>query len=48
MPYDDMQRVRMLIISERLPETLGAFSSAIDAAAYDEILLGTQSDNLLS
>ena len=44
-PYNDTRRVRMLVISERSPETLGTFSSAANAAAYDEILLGTQSDN---
>ena len=45
LPFADTRRVRMLVISERSPETCGTFSSAIDAAAYEECLLGTQSDN---
>ena len=41
-PYADARRVRMLVVSERSPETRGMFSSAIDAAVYDEYLLFTQ------
>ena len=45
LPYAEKRCVRMLVISERSPETCGTFSSTIDAAAYDEFLLGTQRDH---
>ena len=40
-PYEDKKRVKMIVVSARTLETLGAFDSAIDAAAYEEQLLFT-------
>ena len=38
-PYADQERVKMIVVSARTPETRGEFDSTLDAATYEEQLL---------